>query len=254
MEVYAGRPSGRTLSREAFPARNLVPGPLHPAAARPSRPDRPPRRRWEGESSDRGRTRGASEHGGSLAASLPPAPSRGNRAGSLAPGAQPPTPPLDRRVPSGLQVPGVLDNLRVHEGEPVQRWLRRHPRFVFRFVSTSSSWMNMVEGWWGHLQQPTLTRGSFPSVPGRVQAIEECAKVSNGAAHPWIWTQSTDGILRILRKIRQRLGWDPTVGAPSHGIVSPPSAAPHEGSSRPYALGSTPATVLIPCDPNRGTG
>ena len=161
---------------------------------------------------------------------------------------------LDRRVPSGLHGPGVLDNLSVHEGELVQRWLPGHPRFVFRFVPTSSAWMNMVEGWWGHLREPAPTRGSFPSVPELVQAIEECTKVSNGAAHPWIWTQSADGILRIVRKIRQRLGWDPTVGAPSHGIVSPPSAAPHEASSSPYALGSTPATVLIPSDPNRGTG
>ena len=95
---------------------------------------------------------------------------------------------LDRRVPSELHVPGVLDNLNVHEVEPIQRWLRRQPRFVFRFVPTSSAWTNMVEGWLGHLREPALTRGSFPSVPELVHAIEECAKVSNGAAHPWIWT------------------------------------------------------------------
>ena len=58
---------------------------------------------------------------------------------------------LDRRVPSGFNLPGVLDNPNVHEGEPVQRWLRRQPRFVFRIVPTSSAWTNMVEGWLGHL-------------------------------------------------------------------------------------------------------
>ena len=103
---------------------------------------------------------------------------------------------VDRRVPSELHIHVVLDNLSVHKGEQVQRWLRRHPRFVFHFVPTSSSWMNMVEGWLGHLQQQALTRGSFHSVPELVQAIEEYAKVSNDAAHPWIWTQSADEILR----------------------------------------------------------
>ena len=134
---------------------------------------------------------------------------------------------LDRRVPSELRIHVVLDNLSVHKGEKVQRWLRRHPRFVFHFVPTSSSWMNMVEGWLGHLQQQALTRGSFHSVPELVEAIEEYAKVSNGAAHPWIWTQSADEILRKVRKIRQLLGWDSIVGTPPGGIISHPSATPH---------------------------
>ena len=115
---------------------------------------------------------------------------------------------LDRRVPSELEVHVVLDNLSVHKGEKVQPWLRRHPRFHFHFVPTSSSWMNMVEGWLGKLQQQALARGSFQSVPELVHAIEEFAKVSNGEAHPWVWTQSAEEILRKVRKIRQLLGWE----------------------------------------------
>ena len=134
---------------------------------------------------------------------------------------------LDRRVPSELRVHVVLENLSVHKGAQVQRWLRRHPRIVFHCVPTRSSWMNMVEGWLGHLQQHALTRGSFHSVRELVRAIADYAKVSNGAAHPWIWTQSADEILRKVRKIRHLLGWDPVVGPPSGGIISHPSATPH---------------------------
>ena len=113
---------------------------------------------------------------------------------------------LDRRVPSDLHIHVVLHNLGSHKGEMVQRWLRRHPRFALHFVPTSSSWRNMVEGWLGHPQQQPLTPRSFHSVPKLVEAIEEYAKVSNDAAHPWVWTQSADEILRKVRKIRQLLG------------------------------------------------
>ncbi len=124
---------------------------------------------------------------------------------------------LDRRVPLDLRIHVVLDNLSVHKGEQVQRWLRRHPRFHFHFVPTSSSWMNMVEGWLGQLQQHALTRGSFHSVPELVRAIEDYAKVSNGEAHPWVWTVSAQEIVRKVRKIRQLLGWDSTDALPSAG-------------------------------------
>lgn len=134
---------------------------------------------------------------------------------------------LNRRVPTEVRVDVVLDNLSVHKGEQVKRWLRHHPRFHFHFVPTSSSWMNMVEGWLGHLQQHALTRGSFQSVPELVSAIEEYAKVSNGNAHPWVWTQSAEEILRNARKIRHLLGWDPTVEPTSDGIISHLSATPH---------------------------
>jgi len=31
------------------------------------------------------------------------------------------------------------------------RWLQRHPRFYLHFMSTSSSWVNMVERWFRDL-------------------------------------------------------------------------------------------------------
>jgi hypothetical protein len=134
---------------------------------------------------------------------------------------------LNRRVPTEVRVDVVLDNLSVHKGEQVKRWRRHHPRFHFHFVPTSSSWMNMVEGWLGHLQQHALTRGSFQSLPELVGAIEEYAKVSNGNARPWVWTQSAEEILRKVRKIRHLLGWDPTVEPTSDRIISHLSATPH---------------------------
>jgi transposase len=122
---------------------------------------------------------------------------------------------LDRRVPVELQIHVVLDNPSVHKGERVQRWLLRHPRFRFHFVPTGLSWMDMVEGWLGQLQQRELTRGSFHGVPALVQAIEECEKVSNGEVHPWVWTVGSEEIVRKVWKIRQPLGWSDTLVLPS---------------------------------------
>src|SRR5207244_1132430 len=39
----------------------------------------------------------------------------------------------------------------------------RHPRFVSHFVPTSSSWMNLVERWFGHLDNKAIRRGVFLS-------------------------------------------------------------------------------------------
>lgn len=132
---------------------------------------------------------------------------------------------LNRSVSSELQVHVVLDNLSVHKSEPVQRWVRRHPRFHFHFTPTSSSWANMVEGWLGQLQQHTLSRGSFKSVPELVKAIQEFARVSNGAAHPWVWTKSAKEILRKVHKLRQVLGMEPTGERSTDAIISHMSAS-----------------------------
>lgn len=122
---------------------------------------------------------------------------------------------LDRQVSPELQVHVVMDNLSVHKGEKVQRWLRRHARFHFHFTPTSSSWANMVEGWLGQLEQQALARGSFKSVPELKQAILEFTEESNRVARPWTWTKDAQEIIRKVEKLRQRLAGpivDPATG------------------------------------------
>ncbi len=67
----------------------------------------------------------------------------------------------------------VLDNYGTHSTPEVQSWLKRHPRFVPHFIPTSSSWVNLVERWFGELTQKAVRRGAFASVPDLVQTIEE---------------------------------------------------------------------------------
>ncbi len=54
---------------------------------------------------------------------------------------------LDREVPNNLDVHVILDNYAAHKTPAIKKWLVRHPRFVFHFIPTSASWLNLVERW-----------------------------------------------------------------------------------------------------------
>ncbi|EQD28801.1 transposase, partial [mine drainage metagenome] len=79
---------------------------------------------------------------------------------------------LDAEYEPELDLHLVLDNYGTHKTPHVQRWLKRHPRFKVHFIPTSSSWLNLVERWFGDLTGKAVRRGSFVSVPDLVAAIE----------------------------------------------------------------------------------
>jgi transposase len=89
----------------------------------------------------------------------------------------------------------ILDNLSTHKSPPVQRWLRRHPRVHFHFIPTSSSWLNLVERWFGEITRDRIRRGTFESVSGLVAAIEDYLRHYNEAPRRFIWTKDADMIL-----------------------------------------------------------
>jgi transposase len=133
---------------------------------------------------------------------------------------------LDHTVPPGLQVHVVLDNLSVHKAPRVQGWLRRHPRFHFHFTPTGSSWVNMVEGWLGQLEQYALSRGSFKSVPELKQAILDFTESSNSVAKPWTWTKDAQEIVRKIGKLRRRI-FGPIIDPVTGEIMGYPLETPH---------------------------
>ena len=66
---------------------------------------------------------------------------------------------IDREVPAYLDVHLVLDNSSTHKTPQIKRWLTAHPRFHVHFTPTSSSWLNLVERWFGELTSKLLKRG-----------------------------------------------------------------------------------------------
>jgi hypothetical protein len=77
----------------------------------------------------------------------------------------------------------------------VQRWLRRHLRVHFHFIPTSSSWLNLVERWFGEITRARIRRGTFESVPALVAAIDDYLKHYNEAPRRFVWTKDVDTIL-----------------------------------------------------------
>ena len=51
---------------------------------------------------------------------------------------------LDQEFPGPVALHLVMDNYGTHNQPEVRAWLKKHSRFRFHFVPTSSSWLNLV--------------------------------------------------------------------------------------------------------------
>ncbi len=95
---------------------------------------------------------------------------------------------LDREFPGKRELHLILDNYGTHKTPEVQAWLKTHRRFVPHFIPTSSSWLNLVERWFGALTQKTLRRGIFLSVSDLQEAIQSFLAAWNANPKPFVWT------------------------------------------------------------------
>ena len=112
---------------------------------------------------------------------------------------------LDKEFPGKIPLHLVLDNYGTHTHANVKAWLKRHPRFVVHKVPTSSSWLNLIERWFGELTTKRIRRGVFLSVPDLIAAIEEFLQVWNQDPKPFVWTATVESILAKLSGCRQTL-------------------------------------------------
>jgi transposase len=112
---------------------------------------------------------------------------------------------IDRQVPKGLAVHLILDNYGAHGHENVKAWLAKHPRFHLHFIPTSSSWLNLVERWFGELTEKAVRRGVFRSVPQLIQAIQAFLAAHNEDPKPFVWTATAEGIIEKVRRGRAAL-------------------------------------------------
>lgn len=112
---------------------------------------------------------------------------------------------LDRELPKDLDLHLIVDNYGTHKHENVKKWLEKHPRCHFHFIPTSSSWLNLVERWFGELTDKAIRRGAFASVPDLIATIEDFVRVHNDDPKPFVWTASADAILEKVRRGRAAL-------------------------------------------------
>jgi len=112
---------------------------------------------------------------------------------------------LDKEFPGPVPLHLVLDNYGTHKTPPVQAWLKRHRRFILHFVPTGSSWLNLVERWFGELTSKRIRRGSFFSVEDLQKAIREFLEAWNDDPKPFVWTATVESIVEKLSRCRQTL-------------------------------------------------
>ena len=112
---------------------------------------------------------------------------------------------IDREVPAGLDVHIVLDNSSTHKTPAIKKWLTAHPRFVLHFTPTSSSWLNLVERWFGELTSKLLKRGAHRSVRDLNTDIRAWIETWNQDPRPYVWTKTANQILDSIARYCTRI-------------------------------------------------
>ncbi len=115
-------------------------------------------------------------------------------------------PQADRpETPKDLDLHLIIDNYSTHKHEKVQGWLQKHLRFHLHFTPTGSSWLNLVERFFGELTEDVLREGSFASVRELVDNIESYLIERNLNPKPYQWKGKGADILRKIQRARQAL-------------------------------------------------
>ena len=109
---------------------------------------------------------------------------------------------IDEAVEKGLEIHCIVDNYSTHKHQKVKLWLTKHPRFHFHFIPTSSSWLNLVERWFGEITRKRIRRGTFQSVDQLIQAIEDYIQINNQNPKPFIWTKTAEEIITKVNSVK----------------------------------------------------
>jgi transposase len=112
---------------------------------------------------------------------------------------------VEQQVPKALDLHLIVDNYATHKHEKVRNWLKRNPRIHLHFIPTSSSWLNLVERFFGVITEKQIRRGAFSSVAALEEAIGEFIEKHNANKKPFVWTKSASEILEKVGRARDAL-------------------------------------------------
>lgn len=109
---------------------------------------------------------------------------------------------IDAQTPLEMDLHLILDNYSTHKHAKVKAWRARHPRFHFHFIPTSSSWLNLIERFFGELTRKRIRRGTFTSVSTLREAIRGYIDQHNADPKPFVWTARAEQILDKVGRAR----------------------------------------------------
>jgi transposase len=112
---------------------------------------------------------------------------------------------IDRETPRGRAIHVIADNSAIHKRKRVKAWLSKHSRFQMHFTPTSSSWLNLVERFFGELTSDCIRDGSFQSVQELVNAIVNYLAGRNENSKRYVWQAKGEDILRKIEQAKEAL-------------------------------------------------
>lgn len=112
---------------------------------------------------------------------------------------------IDRQTPAEQDLHLIVDNYSTHKHAKVKAWLKRNKRVHLHFIPTSSSWLNLVERFFGLLTEKQLRRGVYTSVTELEAAIMHFIESHNENKKPFVWTKSAEEILEKVGRARDTL-------------------------------------------------
>ena len=108
---------------------------------------------------------------------------------------------VDRKTSKKKVLHLIVDNATPHNTEAVQEFLQsKSGRFVVHFTPTHSSWLNLVERWFSEITTNRIRRGSWNSVKDLERSIMQYIHNWNESGKRFVWTKSSEQILRRVRK------------------------------------------------------
>ena len=122
---------------------------------------------------------------------------------------------LHRETPTEVTLHIILDNYATHKKAEVKDWIDRrnrqqqrqygNDRIKLHFIPTSSSWMNMIERFFGDISQQAIRDGSFENVRQLARRIE--AYIAERDLNPkrYIWKAEGAEILAKIKRARDKL-------------------------------------------------
>lgn len=118
---------------------------------------------------------------------------------------------VDKQTPKDLDLHLIVDNYATHKHEKVKNWLKRNKRVTLHFIPTSSSWLNLVERFFGLITEKQLRRGVYTSVKELEKSIMQYIQSHNEDKKPFVWTKSAKDILEKVKRARQSLTYHHSV-------------------------------------------
>ena len=112
---------------------------------------------------------------------------------------------IEKQTSKELDLHLIVDNYATHKHEKIKTWLKKNKRVHLHFIPTSSSWLNLVERFFGLLTEKQLRRGVFTSVQELENTIMAFIESHNNNKKPFVWTKSVEEILVKVDRARETI-------------------------------------------------